>query len=257
MLPNKAKMYKGTSSQGVEQSTHGKRVFSYVHYAVGQPMGALSSWAMLALTHHLIVQFSYAIGLPTLKDFKPFTDYCILGDDIVIGNHKVAKTYHKVITSLGVECNLSKSIISPKGIGLEFAKKTFYKGENVSPTPLKSYHSALTDLSMFLEFSKTYRLTIPQMLTVAGFGYKVVSGYQRSFRLLNLKVRYLLLLASFSSDKILESLKPQLNIGYTDFLSAFYIFVEEYVVDLSLKATRSIVDASNVDLRAFISQPKW
>lgn len=27
-----------------------------VRYAVGQPMGALSSWAMLALTHHFIVQ---------------------------------------------------------------------------------------------------------------------------------------------------------------------------------------------------------
>lgn len=26
-----------------------------VTYAVGQPMGALSSWAMLALTHHAIV----------------------------------------------------------------------------------------------------------------------------------------------------------------------------------------------------------
>lgn len=26
-----------------------------VRYAVGQPMGALSSWAMLALTHHFIV----------------------------------------------------------------------------------------------------------------------------------------------------------------------------------------------------------
>jgi len=25
-------------------------------YAVGQPMGALSSWAMLALTHHCLVQ---------------------------------------------------------------------------------------------------------------------------------------------------------------------------------------------------------
>jgi hypothetical protein len=29
-----------------------------VKYAVGQPMGALSSWAMLALTHHFIVQVS-------------------------------------------------------------------------------------------------------------------------------------------------------------------------------------------------------
>jgi hypothetical protein len=27
-----------------------------LHYSVGQPMGALSSWAMLAFTHHFIVQ---------------------------------------------------------------------------------------------------------------------------------------------------------------------------------------------------------
>jgi len=27
-------------------------------YSVGQPMGALSSWAMLALTHHMIVQIA-------------------------------------------------------------------------------------------------------------------------------------------------------------------------------------------------------
>lgn len=30
-----------------------------LRYAVGQPMGALSSWAMLALTHHALVQFAY------------------------------------------------------------------------------------------------------------------------------------------------------------------------------------------------------
>lgn len=30
--------------------------FSHVYYEVGQPMGALSSFNMLALTHHMIVQ---------------------------------------------------------------------------------------------------------------------------------------------------------------------------------------------------------
>lgn len=29
-----------------------------VRYAVGQPMGALSSWAMLAITHHFLVQYA-------------------------------------------------------------------------------------------------------------------------------------------------------------------------------------------------------
>jgi hypothetical protein len=28
-------------------------------YSVGQPMGAYSSWAMLAITHHYIVQQAY------------------------------------------------------------------------------------------------------------------------------------------------------------------------------------------------------
>lgn len=30
----------------------------FVTYTVGQPMGALSSWAMLAITHHAMMQFS-------------------------------------------------------------------------------------------------------------------------------------------------------------------------------------------------------
>jgi hypothetical protein len=30
----------------------------FVTYSVGQPMGALSSWGMLALTHHAMMQFS-------------------------------------------------------------------------------------------------------------------------------------------------------------------------------------------------------
>jgi hypothetical protein len=33
-------------------------------YAVGQPMGALSSWAMLAVTHHLILQLAYRLAYP-------------------------------------------------------------------------------------------------------------------------------------------------------------------------------------------------
>jgi hypothetical protein len=43
-------------------------------YAVGQPMGALSSWGMLALTHHLIVQLAYKLSHP-LKPLKWFDGY--------------------------------------------------------------------------------------------------------------------------------------------------------------------------------------
>jgi hypothetical protein len=36
---------------------------------------------------------------------------------------------------LGVEINLSKSVISPKGNVIEFAKKTYLNGINVSSLP--------------------------------------------------------------------------------------------------------------------------
>jgi len=44
----------------IEYSLHSVQfgVSAILKYAVGQPMGALSSWAMLALTHHFLVQAS-------------------------------------------------------------------------------------------------------------------------------------------------------------------------------------------------------
>jgi len=41
-------------------------VLRELRYSVGQPMGALSSFNMLALTHHLIVQYSYIKAYPTV-----------------------------------------------------------------------------------------------------------------------------------------------------------------------------------------------
>lgn len=146
-----------------------------VYYSVGQPMGALSSWAMLALTHHFIVQCA-AWQSGVIPRSILFKDYAVLGDDIVIFNTKVAKRYHKIILSLGVECNLAKSVLSPSGVGLEFAKKTFYKGNNVSPTPLKELYMALENPTSLMSYKIKYNLSFPQIARVAGFGYKVI-GY--------------------------------------------------------------------------------
>jgi len=72
---------------------------------------------MLALTHHVIVQIAaYRVGL------KNFTHYALLGDDIVIANNAVAQSYHHIMTEiLGVEINLSKSLIS--ATHFEYAKR--------------------------------------------------------------------------------------------------------------------------------------
>jgi len=50
-----------------------------IHYRAGQPMGAYSSWPMMALTHHVIVQIASFRSLT-----RSTRDYCLLGDDIVI-----------------------------------------------------------------------------------------------------------------------------------------------------------------------------
>jgi len=162
-----------------------------IYYAVGQPMGALSSWAMLAMTHHLIVQVAaWSCGYSSTRLFK---DYALLGDDIVIYNAKVSKKYHEIMTGLGVECNLAKSIMSPKGLGLEFAKKTIYKGIDVSPVPLKEYYSALQGILPLIEFGRKYSLSFVKLLSVAGFGYKVKGSCNQPLHKLSFKVRYLYL----------------------------------------------------------------
>jgi hypothetical protein len=91
-----------------------------VKYSVGQPMGAYSSFPMLALTHHFIVQ----IAAKQVGYNEWFTNYALLGDDIVIAEKSVADRYYLLMNDvLGVSINLSKSIQSETRQGLEFAKR--------------------------------------------------------------------------------------------------------------------------------------
>jgi len=113
-----------------------------LRYATGQPMGALSSWGMLALTHHFIVQLAYRESYSLVKaDW--FDNYELLGDDIVLFDEKVAKQYLFIMEGLGVEINLSKSVLSNNG-SFEFAKVSSFKGQNVSGVPWKMFISQRT-----------------------------------------------------------------------------------------------------------------
>jgi hypothetical protein len=87
-----------------------------LQYAVGQPMGTYSSWAVFTLTHHLLVH--YCASLNGIFDFN---QYIILGDDIVIKNNEVAKTYVEVLTKMGVGVSPHKTHVSIDTY--EFAKR--------------------------------------------------------------------------------------------------------------------------------------
>lgn len=110
-------------------------------YAQGQPMGAYSSWPMMALTHHFIVRYaSYLIGLKSPR-------YAILGDDALIVGDDLFASYKKVCDSLLMEVNVSKTFRSRKLF--EFAKRFFYKNEEISAFPLGAILASQCDISRF------------------------------------------------------------------------------------------------------------
>jgi hypothetical protein len=113
------------------------RVGSGLYYSVGQPMGALSSWAMLAITHHMVMQYCSRIEYPIGSRLRGWEDrYEVLGDDIVIFDPRLASRYLKVLAALGVPVNESKSVVtlvSSSHKVVEFAKRTSVDGVDCSP----------------------------------------------------------------------------------------------------------------------------
>jgi len=102
----------------------------HLSYGAGQPMGALSSWASLALVHHFLVLLA-AYRCNYRVQFK---DYIILGDDLVIANKEVADAYLVLVASMGIGINMSKTLVSDIGV-MEFAKRIWYNGKIYSGIP--------------------------------------------------------------------------------------------------------------------------
>jgi len=192
---------------------HGKQTFvTAVRYGTGQPMGALSSWAMLAVSHHVMVAIAAArVGL------KDFDLYLILGDDLVIADSRVAKAYLKLASEWEIGINLSKSVISANG-SFEFAKRFFYKYQEVSGLSFKEMAVARFDvraLFQILERIKDFRdIRVSEMLSFLGHGYKALSRITAKYSQMGGGMRRALLLASYPG-----SLFSQLS-RYEDWLGS-------------------------------------
>lgn len=146
--------------------------FDRVFYAVGQPMGAFSSWALLALTHHALVQYaSFRV------DAKAgwFLLYAVLGDDVVIADRRVAAEYLRIMKDIGVEVGLAKSLVSKDG-SLEFAKRTWIRGRDATPVSLAEMLVALRSLGALGELvAKNMKFGVIRLSSVArfcGHGYR-------------------------------------------------------------------------------------
>lgn len=159
--------------------------YSSVQYSVGQPMGAYSSWAMLAVTHHAIVQLAAWRATSCTGWFEW---YAVLGDDIVIADETVAKEYLKIMDIIGVEIGLAKSLVSHTR-SLEFAKRTYINGTDCSPISLDEVLVALRHIGSLEELVRKQLkygvLRLSSVARFAGYGYRVLSQLLLGFALNN------------------------------------------------------------------------
>jgi hypothetical protein len=106
-----------------------------IRFAVGQPLGALSSWATFAITHHILVRTAASLTLK--QGMQPF--YRIIGDDICIARDRaVASKYREMLDDLGVQISLDKSVVPHQmksKPAAELAKRLFVGGEEITPVP--------------------------------------------------------------------------------------------------------------------------
>jgi len=102
-----------------------------VVYGTGQPMGAYSSWPVMALTHHIIVQVAaQRSGLSGTRTRPRFENYCLLGDDLVIADDRVAKEYKDMLIVLDMPFSEAKTHVSKTTF--EFAKRWFHNREEIT-----------------------------------------------------------------------------------------------------------------------------
>jgi hypothetical protein len=143
----------------------------FLRYAVGQPMGAYSSWGMLALIHHAMVQYS-----AQRAGYKGwFALYAVLGDDIVIADDRVAKKYRALCRLLGVQIGLAKSLVS-SGKTLEFAKRFFFEGSDLSGMPTKFWAASQSQSGVACALAAWYPSgTLGNFVRALGGGFRVAS----------------------------------------------------------------------------------
>jgi hypothetical protein len=132
----------------IQEPFSSRELGGQTYYRCGQPMGAYSSWATFALSHHLVVQRA---AMETNK--FPFNKYALLGDDIVICDHAVAIRYKELMLELGVTFSPTKTFISQNMF--EFASRVFIDNEEISPFSLVGLKEAIKHPATTTEFLRT------------------------------------------------------------------------------------------------------
>jgi hypothetical protein len=175
---------------------HGRKL---LYYAVGQPIGAYSSWAILAFSHHCIVQF--AAFLAGHREW--FRLYAVLGDDVVIADDKVAQQYRFICDTIGLEIGLAKSLVADD-LTAEFAKRFFYKGEDLSGLPHTLWVAAQQSVSVAHALVARVTSQCPSsasnIATALGSGYRGASSLAGRWEAIPRRLRVLFCILTHPSS---------------------------------------------------------
>lgn len=142
------------------------RSFDYngqkIRYATGQPMGAYSSFPLLAVTNHLLVNMARVqLGKPV------GAAYAIVGDDIVISGRDVAERYVELLEGLKVPINHRKVVTGVRTF--EFCRRIVKDGVLKSvPSWNALYWTSVTkDPSLIIPLYGDYLKEIPAYTTLS------------------------------------------------------------------------------------------
>lgn len=161
-----------------------------IKWEVGQPLGYGPSFHLATLAHAMILDH-----LDHEVNGGPTQCWQVVGDDVVIADSTVAKLYKEKMEQLGVEINLSKSLISSKYA--EFLGKLMTE-EGVNPSikvKILSGHSQIIDVLSFYGWNGWKHLSNKEKLLamdvflpehLGGLGWRIPGqSYKRFLSLVN------------------------------------------------------------------------
>jgi hypothetical protein len=114
--------------------------FKFTDYWRGQPMGAWSSFPLLGVIHHCIVQWAaFDAGK------FPLSEYAVVGDDLIIFDHQdelISHQYLRICQYFGIPISKTKTYRSDRFFN--FISRSFLNGDEVTPVSIRhelSIHS--------------------------------------------------------------------------------------------------------------------
>jgi len=115
----------------------------------------------------------------------------ILGDDIVIFDKDVANQYLIVMDIIGLNINLSKSLVSINGT-FEFAKRLIFKTSDVSPLSFKELDVSMVSLDALLLLLKRFAgpdWKLSNLFRAQGVGFRAIANLTGNISKLSPRIR--------------------------------------------------------------------